>query len=181
MRHIVITPVVVGLLGLAALAVPATAQAATVDDTPTTFSITAGEMALTVPVSADLGTVAIGAASVQAQLGAVEVSDQRASTDGGWTASVVSSDFGIGTTPTPAETIPAADVAYTSGSATATTGTGTFTPGGSAGAIDTAQTAFSAASEVGAATVTFNPTITVTLPSAVVAGDYSGTITHSLA
>ena len=51
-------------------------------------------------------------------------------------------------------------VSYAPGS-----GTGTFTPGAS-GAIGTPQTAFSAASEVGATSVSWDPTITVTLPSA---------------
>jgi hypothetical protein len=71
-------------------------------------------------------------------------------------------------------------VSYAPGAATSTTGAGTFTPG-AGGALGTSQTAFTAASETGATSVTWNPTITVTLPSTVVAGTYTGTITHSVA
>jgi hypothetical protein len=181
MRSTVITGVTVGLLGLAALAVPAAAHAATSSDGPTTasFSVSGGLLSISAPDSASLGTVSIGAASVQAQLGTVTVSDQRAAVSGDWTASVISSAFVTGGA-TSAETIPASDVSYSPGAATSSSGTATFTAG-SSGAIDTAQTAFSAASEVGATSVSWDPTITVTLPSAVVAGAYTGTITHSVA
>jgi hypothetical protein len=181
MRHTVIAGAAVGLIGLAALTVPAAAHAATSSGGPTStsFSVDAGTLSISTPDSASLGTVSIGTASVQAQLGTVTVSDQRASASGEWTASVISSAFVTGGATT-AETIPASDISYNPGAATSSSGTATFTAG-SPGAIDTAQTAFSAAGEVGATSVSWDPTITVTLPSAVVAGAYTGTITHSVA
>ena len=62
----------------------------------------------------------------------------------------------------------------------ATSGVGVFTPG-LAGAIGTARTGFTASAETGLTSVTWNPTITVTLPSTAPAGTYAGTITHSVA
>jgi hypothetical protein len=43
------------------------------------------------------------------------------------------------------------------------------------------RTAFSAGSVVGNNSVSWNPTVTINIPSAAVAGTYSGTVTHSVA
>jgi hypothetical protein len=69
------------------------------------------------------------------------------------------------------------------GALTAQTGTGVFAPGllTALTNISTPQTAYTAVAEVGATSVSWNPTITVTLPSSVVAGTYTGTITRSVA
>jgi len=47
--------------------------------------------------------------------------------------------------------------------------------------LATSRTAFSASALVGNNTASWNPTVNVTIPSAAVAGDYTGTITHSIA
>ncbi len=47
--------------------------------------------------------------------------------------------------------------------------------------IDTAKTAFSLTVGVGNNDATWSPTLIVNAPATVVAGDYSGTITHSVA
>ncbi len=182
MRRTFFTPVLVAVMGVtAALILPAVAQAATgpSTDTTTTFDVNGGLLTITTPDTAALGTVPIGAPTVSAALGSVIVDDERGTLGGSWTASVISTDFTTGGA-APAETVPAASVAYAPGAATATTGTGTFTPG-PGGAMDTSQTAFSATATTGVTTVHWDPTITVTLRAGIVAGTYTGTITHSVA
>jgi hypothetical protein len=183
MRKLIAGPVLVGLIGLASLAVPAAAMAdpGPGSDTAVTFQVNGGPLSVSTPSSADLGSANIGDPDVMAQLGEMTVTDNRATIAGEWTVSVTSTDFTTGGG-TPAETIPAGDVSYDPGSATETTGTGTVTPG-SRGNLDNDNglTVFSAASEVGATEVSWNPTIDVNLPGAVVAGTYTGTITNSVA
>jgi type IV secretory pathway TrbL component len=168
-----------GLLG--GLALPATA--ATTGDTTTTFSLTAGGLALTAPTSAALGAGAIGA-DVSASLGSVSVSDARGALLAAWTATAVATDFKTGTN-TAAETVGAALVDYWSGASTASTGTAVAAPGqllaANAVAINAAKTAFSLTAGVGNNSTTWAPTLVVNVPSTAVAGAYSGTITHSVA
>ena len=177
------------LVGLAALVATAAglappAQAATTGNTTTTFTLTAGSLAITVPASTDLGSVATGTATTSAQLGSVSVSDGRGALNGSWTTSVSSSDFTTGGA-TAEETIAKASADYWSGAATSTSGSASFTPGqANAGAKQTlgsSRTAFSAASVIGNNTAAWNPTVIINIPSAAVAGAYSGTVTHSVA
>jgi hypothetical protein len=155
------------------------AGASTTGSTTTTFTINSGTLSITVPGSVNLGTVQTGSAAVTALLGLVQVTDLRASTAGSWTTTVSSTSFftGSGTTN---ETVPASDVIYDPGAAISSTGTGTFTPG-TPGNLAAPRTAFSAAGEVGSTSVTWDPQITIQLPPSVVAGTYTGTITHSVA
>jgi hypothetical protein len=170
-----------GIVTVAGLVLPGfgPAGASTTGSTTATFSIVSGALSISVPASANLGSVSSGATVLSALLGNVQVVDARASTSGSWTATVSSTSFttGGGTT---AETIPDGDVTYDPGNAIASTGTGTFTPG-AGGALGAAITAFSAASEVGSTSVTWDPQVTVTIPAAAVSGTYTGTITHSVA
>jgi len=183
MRKVIVTPVLAGVLALGAVAVaPIAAQAGT-GPTPTTFKVNGGALNISTPDSANLGTAAIGAANVSGSLGTVTVTDQRASLSlASWTASATSSAFTTGQA-SPNETIPATDVGYNPGVQTNQTGIGVFAPGVLTALtnISTPQTAYTAVAEVGATSVSWNPTITVTLPSSVVAGTYNGTITHSVA
>jgi len=152
-------------------------------DTTTTFTVSTGALTISVPATASLSNAAPGTSATGA-LGTVTVSDLRANLVAAWTATAASSDFTTGAA-APAETIPATDVSYWSGAATATTGTGTFTPGqaavGDAVAIDTAQTAFALTDGVGNNTAAWNPHVIVAVPAQAVAGLYTGTITHSVA
>lgn len=175
----------VSLLATAALAgyvLPA--HAATTANTTTTFTLSAGALAITAPASKDLGTAATGTATLTSQLGAVSVADGRGALLASWTSSVASTDFSTGAA-TANEKVLKASVDYWSGVATSTTGTGVFTPGQATGqlavAMSASQTAYSAASVVGNNTATWNPTVIVNIPSAAVAGVYTGTITHSIA
>ncbi|AWS43065.1 hypothetical protein [Streptosporangium sp. 'caverna'] len=160
-----------------ALALPAVAD--TTGDTIVTFTITAGALAITVPPTANLGSAAAGAASISGQLGPVTVTDARGALVASWTVTVSSTSFTTGGA-TPAETIPNSAVNYSAGLPTSTTGLGVFTPG-LPGSLASPRTAFSLAAGIGNNSATWNPTITVNLPAAVVTGVYTGTITHSVA
>ncbi|HVV37757.1 MAG TPA: hypothetical protein VHC63_14195 [Acidimicrobiales bacterium] len=175
----------IGALALAcAAALASPAYAATSGDTTTTFTLTAGSLAITAPASANLGSVATGSASTSAQLGAITISDGRGALLGSWTGSVSSTDFTTGGA-TANETISKSVIDYWSGAATASSGVGTFTPGqllsANKVALSASRTAFSATVVVGNNSVTWNPTLIVNVPAAAVAGDYTGTVTHSVA
>ena len=157
----------------------AAAAGAATGPTAVTFTVATGTLSITTPDAVNFGTAPVGATSVSGSLGTVTVSDTRSAALRGWTASVTSSDFITGTG-TGNQDIPAANVSYSPGLATGTSGTGTFTPG-LGGALGSARTAFTASLESGSTTVSWNPTVTVTLPSNIAAGTYSGTITHSVA
>jgi len=146
--------------------------------------VTAGVLSISVPASASLGSVATGVATTGAQLGTVTASDARGALLGAWTTSVTSTDFTTGTA-TANETIAKASADYWSGAATATSGVGTFTPGqllvANKVTLGASRTAFAATVVVGNNSVSWNPTMIINVPSAAVAGVYSGTVTHSLA
>jgi hypothetical protein len=136
-------------------------------------------LAISAPVSADLGTTST-TGSISASLGQVQVTDTRGVLLGAYAASVSSTDFTTGGG-TAAETIPAANAAYTGG---------VVTPGGTvvcasllAGASlsGTPQAAMNATAAPGTNSCTWNPTIAVTLPAATVTGTYTAIITHSVA
>ena len=183
LRRRLFATVAIGASG-ALLGLAAPAGAATTGATTTTFTLTAGVLAITAPASTNLGSAATGTSSLTAALGSVTITDGRGALLGSWTGSVSSSDFTTGAA-TANETITKANASYWSGAATATTGVGTFTAGqanaGAAQALGTSKTAYSATSVIGNNTVAWNPTLIVSIPSAAVAGTYSGTVTHSVA
>ncbi|MCW2881046.1 MAG: hypothetical protein JWQ95_5146 [Sphaerisporangium sp.] len=144
-----------------------------------TITRAAGALSISVPTTANLGSAAAGAANVSGRLGAVTVTDARDAPSAAWIATVSSTNFTTGGATAP-ETIAKGSVKYSPGSATSTTGNATFTPG-TAGDLGSARTAFSASNGTGDNSATWNPTITVTLPAGVIAGTYTGTITHSVA
>lgn len=169
-----------GLGSLMGLAGPANAA-----DTEATFTLTAGSLSVTAPASSALGSVATGTASTTAaQLGTVSVTDNRGANLGTWTASASSSDFTTGGA-TADETIAKANAHYWSGLETASSGTAVFLPG-QATALDKESlsasiTAFSASAIVGNNSASWDPTFNVDIPSDSVAGEYTGTVTHSVA
>jgi hypothetical protein len=149
-----------------------------------TFTVDAGALSISSPGT----TVALGhgapGATISAQLGNVVVTDGRGLLTAAWTSTVTSTSFttGGGTTP---ETITNAIVSYWSGLASATSGVGVFTPGQLtallAVPLSASKTAYTLTLGVGNNSVTWNPTVIVAVPTAAVAGVYSGTITHSVA
>ena len=144
----------------------------------------AAGLAITVPSSANLGSVPTGTLTRSAQLGTVTVTDDRALAVT-WTATASSTDLVTGAG-TAAETIAKASISYWSGPATASTGLAVRTPGqltfAQAVTLAVPRTAFSALGTILVANSTsWNPTIVITIPPAAVAGTYTATITHSVA
>jgi hypothetical protein len=152
-------------------------------DTTTTFVVTGGSLTISVPGSASLGNGAPGT-TISAQLGSVAVTDLRALLNASWTASVSSTAFTTGGA-TAAETVPLTAISYWSGAATASSGSGTFTPGqaaaGNAQTLTASRSAFAFTAGVGNSSAAWNPTLVVALPATAVAGTYTGTVTHSVA
>jgi hypothetical protein len=173
------TALVGAVLSVLAFALPAHAA-----DTTTTFSLAGGSLSISAPASRDLGSGSTGGGTVSAQLGSVTVTDNRGALVGTWTASVSSTDFTTGGA-SANETIAKGQVTYWSGTATASSGVAVFAPGqasaANAQALSVSRTAFSATAIVGNNSASWNPTVTVNVPAAAVAGDYTGTITHSVA
>jgi len=165
---------VAGVAVAAALVSPATAGA---EDTTTTFEIVGGGLTIVPQPSAALNDAQTGDAAVLGLLGNVTVSDQRGS-DAGWTVTVSSSEFalapGSGDT-----TIAPTQVQYNPGDIDST-GAVTATPTAAAG-LDTAKTVVQGTAVRGNNTASWNPTLTVGLPSDALAGDYTGTVTTSVA
>jgi hypothetical protein len=177
-------PLVVALIAAAtALAVVGPAGAATSGGTTTTFTVNAGALGITVPGTADLGNGSPGA-NIIAQLGVVQVTDNRALLAAAWTATVTTSTFTTGDG-TGNQTVPIADVSYWSGGSTATVGAGTFTPGQAAVAnvvvLSSSRTAFALTGGTGDNSASWNPTVIVAVPAGAVGGLYTGTITHAVA
>jgi hypothetical protein len=167
-------------LAFAALTASAAGAAgASTGPTAVTFTVVTGTLSITTPDAANFGTTTVGASSVSGSLGTVTVSDSRSGTARGWTATVSSTDFITGSG-TGNQDIPAANVSYSPGLATASSGIVTVLAG-LGGALGSAKTAFTASLESGSTSVSWNPTVTVTLPATIVAGTYTGTITHSVA
>lgn len=179
MRKAIIVSAAAGLIGFGVIAAPVAAFA---DQGPasttTTFHINEGSLAISIPASADLGGANMGATSVSGSLGPVSVTDNRGLEAGSWAVSVTSTDFTTGGSG-PADTIAASHVTYDPGSVTGS-GNGNFS--GTPGTLDNtnALVAVTADSESGSAVASWDPTITVALPSALVATAYSAQITQSV-
>jgi uncharacterized repeat protein (TIGR01451 family) len=142
-----------------------------------TIPVVAGPLTITVPATASLGSAAPGG-TLGAGLGTVQVTDDRGF-GAGWTATVSASGFATGTG-TPAETIPAADAQYVIAALLATTGSATFTPITAIQLSASPQAVVNATNVAGNTTVTWDPTINVSVPGSAVSGGYTATITHSV-
>ena len=180
MRHKLSKTLVASALGMALLSGFTTPASAA--DTTATFTVSGGALSIAAPASKALGSGAIAGTVAAVQLGDVTVTDARGALAGAWTATVSSTDFS--TTGEGAPAIAKANADYWSGAAT-TSGTATFLPGQLLAAnkvtLAAARTAYSASAIVGNNSATWNPTMSVTIPAAAVAGSYTGTITHSVA
>jgi hypothetical protein len=143
------------------------ASAATSGTTPTTVTVTAGVLAITVPTGAALSTGVPGADSTVA-LTATQVTDQRAGILG-WSATV-SLPALTGTPST--RTIPTTGATYLAGAATLT---GTPTD-----LSTTPQVSQTATATNGNNSASWTATLTVPIPAQVLADTYSGTLTQSV-
>lgn len=156
------------------------APAAHAAGTSGTFTLTSGTLSISQPASASLGSAAVGSLTLSGSLGAVTVTDNRGALTATWTSSVTSTDFttGGGTT---FEKVTAANIAYTAGAATSSTGVGAFVPGTIAQMSNTTAGTAGTWAGTGNNSVTWNPTLAFTLSASQVAGTYTGTVTHSVA
>ena len=175
MRKTILVTAAVAALSLG-LAAPAFAD--TTGGTDASFALIGGPLSITVPTAATLSTQATGATSlITGSLGSVAVTDDRGLLAAAWTASATSTAFTTGAAGL-AETIANTAVTYTPGATTAPTG-GTFTAGPGV-AMGASQTAYSEAG-AGNNSASWNPTISVAVPTQAVVGTYNATITHSVA
>lgn len=149
------------------------AMAADTGDTTATFTLAGGSLDVTPAAGAALTNGAPGAASVSGSLGPVGVSDTRGTT-AGWVLSAASTTFvdGAGSVST--------GVSYNSGAATASTGTVTPTSGGATSITAVAPVAAGTLTS-GNNTASYTPNLTVALPASALAGNYTGTVTTSIA
>ncbi|HEX3394795.1 MAG TPA: hypothetical protein VHS52_09725 [Acidimicrobiales bacterium] len=144
----------------------------------------ASALAVTVPSSADLGTVPSGTSTLSAKLGAITVTASGLVAPS-FTASVSGTTFTTGAGGVN-QTIAKASILYWSGPATSVSGLlGSGTPGqatsAQAQALTTSRTAFSGTGLLLSISATWNPTIVINFPSSIVTGTYTATITHSVA
>ena len=162
--------------GMGLMAPPASAAPG---DTITTFSITGGALTISVPASTvNLGSTGAGSTTFSGQLGNTSVTDQRGALLAAWTVTVSSTDFVTGGA-SANETVAKAGISYSSGAASATTGTGAFVPGVIPSlALATPGPTWAG---VGVNSATWNPTLSFVLQGAQVAGTYTGTINQSVA
>ena len=166
-----------GLLPAAAFA----AMTSPAADTPVTFTVEGSGIAVTAPVdSVALSNPDIGA-TASGSLGIVEVTDSQGLDGGTWNAIASTTAFTTGTA-TDAETIPITDVGYAPASLSHT-GTVTLTPTTitiAGGGLTGSPTVIAATDITGNNTGSWNPVISVFVPTTAVIGDYSGTITESV-
>lgn len=145
---------------------------------PTSLTVNPGQLSISVPASANIGSAAAGSPTLSGQTGSVTVTDNRGSASAFWGVTASSTSFTTGTASTN-ETVPINKIAYSAGSGNST-GTGTFVPASLAnGSLP--GTGASWTSGTGANSVTWNPTLTFTLSPSQVAGLYTGIITHTVA
>ena len=165
-------------VGLLTLGFIPPASAAGPGQSAATVTVTGGALSITVsPDAGNLGTRAdsVLGGTITGSLGTVQVNDARSAAAGsGWVVSVISTAF----TPPSGPTIAASAVSYTAGTITKV-GTATYTandPVNLTGVVP----AVTATGITGDNSATWDPTITVTVPGAMAAGVYAGTITHSV-
>ena len=174
------TKVIVAAAAGAALVALAAGPALAAGDTTTTFTLAGNGIAVSVPATANLSSAAstlIGVTSLSGSLGSISVSDSRGGLAVAWTATVSSTDFTTGGGGTN-KTITNTNVGYTPGTVTGTgIGVAAGTP---APSLATSAPVVAATGVTGAESASWNPTVTVTVPSNVIAGTYTGTLTHSV-
>jgi hypothetical protein len=171
---------------LAGVALPASAAG-----TATTFTLSGGGLAVSPQVAATLTTTGlsttVGAHDVVGSLGAVTVNDTRGAGAAGWLASASSSAFDLaapilsgGTTGTSITS--STNVSYAHGTFSAVDGvTTTGSPSSAVPLTSTAATVVTGTLAIGTNTATWTPDLTVSMPATARAGDYSGTVTTSVA
>lgn len=163
-------------VGVSALALTLLGSAAARPATAASISAPAS-MQFTAVSTTDNGT------TISAQMGSVQASDSGilGLLLGSFTATVSTTTFTTGSASS-WETIQKTSISYWSGPATSSTGS--CTPGqanaGAAVVLNVSRTAFSCGGLLHVS-ATWNPTLRVTLPTPLIAGTWTATITHSVA
>ena len=125
-------------------------------------------------------TSGVGGTTVSGPLGATTVTDDRFTVVAGtWTVTASCTDFSSGSS-----VVPKANVSIFSGPATATSGIVAFVPTTALTARSMAGSGGPIASATGvllSTSVTYRPTMTVTVPASAPAGSYSATCTQTVA
>ncbi|MFY1578946.1 hypothetical protein ACN26Z_29070 [Verrucosispora sp. WMMD703] len=139
---------------------------------------------ITVPATVNLGTGFTGGV-LTGPMGRVEVTDVRGPVNPNtWVATVSATVFITGGGGAQ-RTISNASVFYWSGPAVQSTGGGTLVPGqltqAQAVALNVTREAFRKTSGNGNNRVAWNPSLRIVVPNGIIAGTYTGTITHSVA
>ena len=165
------------LLSLLLAALPVALAAPALADTGGTAAhilLIGGSLVITVPVSALTLTTSTGG-SLSGPLGQVQVNDARGAGAGAsWVVNVVSSVF----TPAAGPVISANAVGYVAG-AISQVGTATVTANNPVG-LAAVIPAVTATGITGHNSASWNPTITLSLPTGAAPGAYTGSITHSV-
>ncbi|GIF73655.1 hypothetical protein [Asanoa siamensis] len=166
----------------AALGIGAAPAVAADSSAPTTvtFAVTAGGLTITAPATAALGSGVTGG-TITGNLGMVRVTDQRGLLAFSWTASVASTTYVTGAGGA-GQVIQPSAVTYTS-PALPTIVSGVPVPVKNLllTTLTTAPQTVYTATGLGSNAVEWNPSLTVAVPAGAVAGNYTGTVTHSVA
>ncbi len=134
-----------------------------------------GTLSISAPANVSLGTHG-SPSTISIGMGTVVVTDLRGIVSGGaWVASAVATDLA----PVAGQVIPATGIGYAAGTITDTGSI--FTTSSDQANISTQQPVVTASAISGTDTSSWAPTITVIVPSGIANGDYSGTITQSVA
>ncbi|WP_213814998.1 hypothetical protein [Glaciihabitans sp. dw_435] len=167
-RSAIVLSAAVALVGVSA--VPAMAV-----DAPVAVAVEAGVLSITSDAIV-MPDVAPGVASVSADFG-VAVSDLRAQSALGWVTSVSMTQF-VGTT-TPANVISPALSTYAA-TGTAHTGTATITTAAAITDLTVATPIQTATAVTGNNNTTWNGSLSVAVPAAALADNYTATLTQSV-
>ncbi|WP_319208503.1 hypothetical protein [Streptomyces sp. ME02-8801-2C] len=170
-------------MGCLVLPPEAAAEAKTMTISPV-FAVPRAVLAppvITVPATGSLGAVQAGQTGI-VKLGSVKVTSSNNRT---WVATVSVTSFKTGGG-SPSETITPGNVSYWSGPVVSKSGPGTPVPGQATASnrvpLSASRTAFSYSTQLAVtSSVTWQPTLNVSVPATSVAGTYSGTLTHSVA
>ncbi|MFJ5719918.1 hypothetical protein [Streptomyces sp. NPDC093149] len=143
---------------------------------PPTRALAQPSLTISVPTAANLGSASVGSTH-SAQLGTITVTGSEVSQ---WDVTVTATALTAA-----GGSIATSNIAYWSGPVTADSGNDACHPGQTTAAdqvtLDAARTAFSHSGAVATQTCGWNPTLVITVPATAAVGQYTGTITHSVA
>ena len=181
-----VTRAALALAGTAAL-IGVTTVPSFAADSSVTVTVVGEGIAITAPASVPLTKTGADnstlASTATATLGATKVTDKRAQNSVGWTATVSLPDLSDGSAAPGPKLIDTATATYLAATAT-TVGESTLTDPATAGAVSTLDTT-TPTSQIatvvnGNNSASWVATLTVQIPPATLAADYTGTLTQSL-